>query len=67
MPILFRCPEKLYKFAHSGRSKGHQAVVLPMIGLDGGRIIDTAGVGRERYRTCPIIRGVTSCADHQSH
>jgi len=54
MPILFRCPEKLYKFAHSGRSKGHQAVVLPMIGLDGGRIIDTAGVGRERYRTCPI-------------
>jgi len=25
-----------------------------MIGLDGGCIIDTAGVGRERYRTCPI-------------
>jgi TolB-like protein/class 3 adenylate cyclase len=40
--------------------KGHQAVVLPMVGQHGGRIIDTAGDGI--LAEFPSVIGATECA-----
>jgi adenylate cyclase len=40
--------------------KGHQAVILPLVGLRGGRIIDTAGDGI--LAEFPSVIGATACA-----
>lgn len=40
--------------------KGHQAVILPLIGRHGGRIIDTAGDGI--LAEFPSVIGATECA-----
>ena len=40
--------------------KGHQAVVLPLVGRHGGRIIDTAGDGI--LAEFPSVIGATACA-----
>src|SRR5690349_12312727 len=40
--------------------KGHQAVILPMVGRHGGRIIDTAGDGI--LAEFPSVIGATACA-----
>src|ERR1700675_799509 len=40
--------------------KGHQAVILPLVGRYGGRIIDTAGDGI--LAEFPSVIGATECA-----
>ena len=40
--------------------KGHQAVILPLVGQHGGRIIDTAGDGI--LAEFPSVIGATECA-----
>src|SRR6266702_3643192 len=40
--------------------KGHQAVILPLVGRHGGRIIDTAGDGI--LAEFPSVIGATECA-----
>src|SRR5215475_3222928 len=40
--------------------KGHQAVILPVVGRHGGRIIDTAGDGI--LAEFPSVIGATECA-----
>src|SRR5580765_4260004 len=40
--------------------KGHQAVILPLVGRHGGRIIDTAGDGL--LAEFPSVIGATACA-----
>src|SRR6266481_699205 len=40
--------------------KGHQSVILPLVGQHGGRIIDTAGDGI--LAEFPSVVGATECA-----
>ena len=45
--------------------KGHQAVILPLVGRHGGRIIDTAGDGI--LAEFPSVIGATECAVEIQH
>ena len=45
--------------------KGHQAVILPLVGRHGGRIIDTAGDGI--LAEFPSVIGATACAAEIQH